>query len=359
MYYFMALCPICRIKQADKKNSHLIPWFMIKKTITEKGTGERLKVLSFSIHSDQLTKVFIGQGILPETIEEFGQLHVAQNEAQDPYSRDYLICSECETKLSRLEAIFASRFPDKKVTNVNTQDYKDINIKVILTDANYNRNLYELLIQSVFYRCSIGKFNGFCLEKRVEEKIEQNLRLAFSTPSLSKLNPTTNIDFPYSFPIITTLIDMGGITDTTATYITTNQSRFPYFIMAGKWLFQMYEKEKQVKSSSERLFSLTNMFNQATMYKNLKNSAHVIVLQNSAGRAILDNVVSYFLERKIRGIKKNIRILHHHFFKKKPKEQIVEYLYQRYVFHSDKNNELDYYAHAFNDLKLLPDRFTY
>ena len=113
----MEKCPICNTNDADKKNVHLIPWFLIKKCITQRGSGERGMELSFSIEPQSFTKMHIGRSVLPETVEEFAELHNLQKEKENPYSKDNLICTECEEKLSRIEAIFASQFLERKLTN--------------------------------------------------------------------------------------------------------------------------------------------------------------------------------------------------------------------------------------------------
>src|SRR5688500_14083845 len=103
------LCPLCS-KPADKKNAHLIPWFIIKHYITEVGIGDRDKELSFSISDSDFTRMFAGLSVLPEKLNEFANFHEAEKETENPYSRDFLWCHECENKFSRLEAIFSTQF---------------------------------------------------------------------------------------------------------------------------------------------------------------------------------------------------------------------------------------------------------
>src|SRR5688572_15463989 len=98
-------CPFCG-NPANKTNAHLIPWFIIKNRITHDGTGNRDTELSFTISSAHFTKIYAGRSVLPETIEEFGDLHELEKEEENPYSRDHLWCTQCEEKFSRLEAIF-------------------------------------------------------------------------------------------------------------------------------------------------------------------------------------------------------------------------------------------------------------
>src|SRR5687768_11465019 len=105
----LPFCPICG-NVADKTNAHLIPWFIIKHYITEKGTGIRDKELSFTISTGHFTKIYAGRSVLPETLEEFGDLNELQQEKINPYTRDNLWCIQCEAKFARLEAMFATKF---------------------------------------------------------------------------------------------------------------------------------------------------------------------------------------------------------------------------------------------------------
>ena len=253
----MNKCPICKNNNADKKNVHLIPWFLIKKAITQKGSGERDMELSFSIDTNSFTKIYFGRGILPENMEEYGELHELQKEKENPYSRNNIICTECEDKLSRLEAIFAMQFSDKNLKSANNEKTTIFNGHSLIIDTQYNFSLYELLIQSIFYRCSLGSFNGFKLNPTIEKRIEENLRMAFTIDNFKKVKSTEQIDFSNHFPIVNCSFAIHEAKDPTNNFIIIGHSKFPYFIMAGKWMFQLFEEEKHLQSSVEWLFSFS------------------------------------------------------------------------------------------------------
>jgi hypothetical protein len=350
----MKPCPICRNREANKKNVHLIPWFLIKKCITERGSGERDMELSFSIDPTSFTKMYTGRGILPENIEEFGELHDFQKEKENPYSRDNIICAVCEDNLSRLEAIFASQFADKKLKSAFHSKLEYLNGHSVYIDSKYNSLLYHLLIQSIFYRCSIGRFNGFSLNQDTEKKIEENLRIAFLIQDFRKLKATDNIDFPNSFPVLTCSFYIPVGEDPTKNFIVVNKSRFPYFIMAGKWMFQLFEAEKHLKSSVEWLYGLNNKFKATEANMIIKDKAHVLLLDADSSKSISDNLIHFFTEKRIEGLRKNIRDLHVHIFKHKPDEFIGQYIFKQYFFHLNLGKtEFKSMVHAFYDLKKL------
>jgi hypothetical protein len=351
----MNKCPICKDKDADKKNVHLIPWFLIKNCVTQDGSGERDMELSFSIDPASFTKMYTGRGILPENLEEYGELDERQKENTNPYSRDNIICSTCENKLSRLEAIFASQFSEKKLSIETQPNFKLLEDNSLLVDPKYNNTLYQLLIQSIFYRCSIGRFNGFSLDKAVEGKIEENLRNAFLTENFKKIKQTEYINIVNKFPLLTSAFFVPKGEDSTSKFIVINKSRFPYFIMAGKWMFQLFEAEKHLKSTREWLYGLQDKLNPSKTFNVVKDTSHVIVLEPKTSEAILQNLIHHFTDKKIIGLKKTIRDLHIHIFKQKASEFTAQYIFRQYFIHLEAGKtEIKSLVHAFYDLKKLP-----
>ena len=356
----MEKCPICKTKDADKKNVHLIPWFLIKKCITQGGSGERDMELSFSIDPTSFTKMYSGRSVLPENLEEFGELNDFQIEKKNPYSRDYLVCSECEDKFSRLEAIFASQFNDKSLKSEYIALGSNFKEHTAIINPKYNSSLFELLIQSIFYRCSIGRFNGFKLHPAVQKKIEENLCIAFKTPDFKKLKITDQLNFPKVFPIVVYSLPISEREDPTKQFIVINNSRFPYFIMAGKWMFQIFEAEKHIKSSIEWFYGLNDKLSRFEAYNRIMGTSHVIILDDVVSKYIFQNLIDDFAQRKIAGLKKTILDLHYHIFKNRPTNIIAQYIYTRYFIHLNSGKtEYKSLVHAFLDLKLLPYSFGF
>lgn len=350
----MEKCPICKTNDADKKNVHLIPWFLIKNCITQRGSGDRDMELSFSIEPQSFTKMYTGRSILPEVVEEFGELNDLQKEKENPYSRDNLICKECEENLSRLEAIFASQFSEKKLSNLYKSNLNKINNNSIIIDKKYDVSLYELLIQSIFYRCSIGRFNDFKLISVIEKRIEENLRKAFSVGNFKKIKETETIDLAFKFPIITSSFYSHEGEDPTKNFIVIPNSKIPYFIMSGKWMFQLFQAEKHVKSTVEWLYGLKDKLNPFETYKIIKKTSHVILLDTENGERIYKNFLDSFTEKRIKGIKKNINELHLHLFKTRPNKSIAQYIYEQYFVHLEEGKtEFEAMVHSFFDLKKL------
>jgi hypothetical protein len=347
-------CLICATNNADKKNAHLIPWFLIKNNVTKGGTGIRDMELSFSLNPDSFTQVYTGRSILPETIDELGQLNDLQKEKENPYSRDNIICTACEEKLSRLEAIFSSFFTEKKINNVNPGTVTLAFGNPAIVEKGYEHSLYELFLQSIFLRCSIGRFKGFKLNGTVENKIRENLKYAFLIERFTKIKPDQKVELKYRFPLITASLNTSELEDPTELFIVPNLSSTPYFIVAGKWLFQLYEKEQHLLSSNEWMYGLQLILKPYSTYPIVTGLSHVIVLEKSVAEKLRENMVRYFAERKIDGIKKNIRELYLHIFKRRADIEILQYIYNRYFFHFGKSqNDFDSMINAFLDLRKM------
>lgn len=345
-------CPICG-NTANKTNLHLIPWFIIKHYITQQGTGIRDKELSFTISSDHLTKLFAGRSVLPEKLEEFGGLHDSEKEEENPYSRDHLWCDKCEKKFSRLEAIFSTRFSETKMRKslTNHPIYKDHRIVI---DNGMDNSIFQLFIQSIFWRCSIGKFDGFTLQPDIENKIKENLQEAFKTENFLELKAADQLPLKYSFPVFVSLLHVEPEDDSTKEFIMLNKSKAPYFIMGGKWLFQLFTKEGHIRGTQEWLYGLRHGLDTVAFFPKITGKPHVLLHNQALSQSFTQNRLDSFIEKKTLGLRRIIREAHVKFFRTKPTPFIENYILQQYFSHSDSGKtEFESFVHAFYDLKNL------
>lgn len=222
----------------------------------------------------------------------------------------------------------------------------------ILIDNGFDNSIYQLFVQSIFWRCSIGKFDGFTLNQNLENKITENLREAFKLPEFLKLKPEEKVPLIHKFPLITTFRFIKQGADPTEDYIMTNNGSTPYFIMAGKWQFQLYMDEKKIRSSQEWLFGLRTSIDVVGLYPKIKNSSHVILLTEELSDRFSKNRLDYFVEKKRRGIIGAIRDCHAHVCGFKAPLGVQAYIYRQYLAHRDKGTpEFESFIAAFLDLK--------
>lgn len=175
------------------------------------------------------------------------------------------------------------------------------------------------------------------------------------TENFKKIKQTEYINIVNKFPLLTSAFFVPKGEDSTSKFIVINKSRFPYFIMAGKWMFQLFEAEKHLKSTREWLYGLQDKLNPSKTFNVVKDTSHVIVLEPKTSEAILQNLIHHFTDKKIIGLKKTIRDLHIHIFKQKASEFTAQYIFRQYFIHLEAGKtEIKSLVHAFYDLKKLP-----
>lgn len=203
-------CRICLIKAATKKNSHLIPWFLIKNSVTQQGAGIRDTEITFSINPKARNAVFLGRSVLPENTSEKFVKDSIKEDTSNPFARNYLFCPRCEDKLGRLESIFATRFFKTKINSYRTEDLITVGSSSLILDKEYSEELFGLFIQSIFYRCSIGKFSSLKLDSTTEKIIGLTLRTCFSNDSFNALTYEKELPKIKQFPILATCFNSSG-----------------------------------------------------------------------------------------------------------------------------------------------------
>ncbi len=104
---------------------------------------------------------------------------------QDSAKEDYLFCSGCEDRLSRIERYVANEFFNKYKDPAFQQDfpitYRGLLIPVemdVMQALKVNQGIMRLFIYSLLWRASISSeagFKTFKLEDRVEERLRVEL----------------------------------------------------------------------------------------------------------------------------------------------------------------------------------------
>ena len=284
----MKYCKLCEVNLADKTNSHLIPHFLIKTAINDGGTKEREKELVFGLSSNGLVDVYFGRELSIEKIREtLGREETDEEIAnrQNPFTRDYLICTSCETKLSVLEGYIAQHFYNPLINGKKKDIMYDSAGRSIITSTQPSPHLFALLVYSIFWRTSVGDYGGFRLQPKIEESLRAYLNsyLNVNIDQMVKLLEQS-ISLPY--PIIATFALSSKDADTTANSIIAGSSRFPYFITANAMTFQLFEKPKQVKASVQHLHGLSQMIDRSAGCMFNASLIKVALLTEEQGKTI-------------------------------------------------------------------------
>lgn len=102
-------CLLCRALPADKKGSHIIPHFLLKKIENVDGSKLRDMELGFTLTATD-SKVHFGRSVSPEKLESvLGKLEESDiDNNKHPMVCDHIFCSNCETRFSNLESIYST-----------------------------------------------------------------------------------------------------------------------------------------------------------------------------------------------------------------------------------------------------------
>jgi len=159
----MDKCLICNEKDATKKNSHLIPSFLVAMVFSYDQSYKRNKELMITISPHQ-SKIYTGE--LPDTkleqifdVNNLTEERIANELSKNIVALDYIFCPTCENRLSiYLETPYSSKIQRKaKIAN-------DIPLFFWL---------------SVVWRMSVNGYYGFKLSSDVEGILHNNLKFYF------------------------------------------------------------------------------------------------------------------------------------------------------------------------------------
>ena len=141
----MKICPLCKINQADNKNSHIIPKFLGKPLF------EKIKPR----HTLQLNKKGKARKI------------------QDIPKEDNLICKSCEKRFEVLETYFSRKLVGLRNYNNKKDKFElsSIGPNTILKCMDLDPLLFKLFCYSLIWRISVTTnplFKNFQLPKEIE-----------------------------------------------------------------------------------------------------------------------------------------------------------------------------------------------
>lgn len=159
----MDKCLICNDKDATKKNSHLIPSFLVAMVVSYDHSYKRDKELMITISPHQ-SKIYTGA--LPDTkleqifdINNLTEERIASELSKNTVAVDYIFCPTCENNLSiYLETPYSSK---------------------IQREAKISDDIPLFFWLSVVWRMSVNGNHGFKLPSDIEGMLHNNLNSFF------------------------------------------------------------------------------------------------------------------------------------------------------------------------------------
>ena len=313
----MMKCALCKHKNADKKGSHIIPFFIVESMHNIPGVKGRDYECSYSIDNTN-AGIFIGRSILPDKIEKIFGYEKKQEELQrlvNPYIRDNIFCTECEKRLETIETFYSSRI-HKVLKNKAILEKRN---EILLKDNNYLR----LFWLSVIWRCSITKFGTFQLKEKFEEQIRKILD-KYLYVELIRLRQ--NLD--------------GQCTDMTKLPLSVFFSPFnpkptnnflllhpmhnkPYSSIINEYVILLYEKAGHVGAIRQSFFSLEKKYQLKDLPNTNESTFHVHVIPLSDWLDIIENLINFKAEDFINKLRNRFSYLFTKIFNKKPSQEVL------------------------------------
>lgn len=235
-------CKLCQLNVADKKGSHMVPHFLLKRIDNQEGASGRDKEMGFVL-SERNPSSYFGRAIKSEKIEEvYGEITDKLIENNNiPLIEDYVLCTLCEKKLSVIESEYATTL--KKFEEAGN-NYESVASPMV----------GFLFWSSIAWRLSIAVKSGFKLkagnEKRLRRILNRYLKLEPNSVTPQKNDP----DLPDTGYRI---LRAPGFSDTNSTVLFCHPNfQKPYFFVIDEYVLAFYFSREYLKDTSQQLANI-------------------------------------------------------------------------------------------------------
>ena len=163
----MLLCKLCLTNEATQTGSHIVSAFYIKPVV-----GGRGKEVSHAVTSDP-------------------SQDYTKDEGDSFVKEDFILCTDCEKRLSYVEAHVSEEFSNKFRKENFAQNFKETPIRArnrltLVEPVRLNPFAYQIFVYSIVWRASISNSpisEGFSLASELEENIRHLLNEAIPPSS--------------------------------------------------------------------------------------------------------------------------------------------------------------------------------
>lgn len=220
-------CPFCG-KQANKKNTHYLTDFIIRKSFNPIGNNEREKGLFFNFSNDTGEIEFgIQRSTSIEEIEGVFKRELTDEEIKDfgglKYSVDNAWCKECEDIFSEIENDFHDKvlpkFRDVGVFEINEVEIKDVRIVRMF--------IYIQILRS-----------AICGKIALQLETINELRSFLHNYKTMPINVLTK------YPVIFTYLETKE--NPTLNAVGYTNDRCPFIILMSDFVIQFYENQMKI-----------------------------------------------------------------------------------------------------------------
>lgn len=226
-------CPLCTIREADKKNTHYFTDKIIRSCLNLDGGNERETGFYFDLSNDTAFVEFNFQRetSIPKLEETLGRVATEEEIEQAkkiPFSVDYVFCTNCEAIFTEIEDAFINRILPK-LRDAGISELEELDFEYI--------KIIRLFFYIQIWRTAVCE-KAFKLSPETFEK----LRLII-------INNVTITDQEIkNFPLgITYLETLGGEKEYTSNFVGFTNDRKPNLVILNDFVIQFYESNEDVK----------------------------------------------------------------------------------------------------------------
>ncbi len=273
-----AICQLCKRNKANKTNSHIVPAFWLKSQIGERGNE----------------KAYL--------ITEDPKQNYTENIGAEGLAEDFILCSDCETRLGYVESYFSAEVIQKieDANFVANFEKKASKHGDLVKCKRVNPIAFYLLIYSIIWRAAISKqpvYSHFTLPENVLEDLRFTLDLFLPNTVNRKieikqdkwLKTVENCqDLFKFFPYV--ILKADSLPDKTGTYNWfDNVSTSPNHIILNEYIILSFFQSVEWKDE-DNFFELKNELDLTDLLNNCYEDVKVGIISNDRYNNIISKL---------------------------------------------------------------------
>lgn len=320
------LCALCKIREANKKNTHYLTDSIIRTCLNEDGLNIREKGHYFKISNQSLFIDFNFQrGTSQERLLKTLGREATEDEiakAKDiPFSVDFVFCNKCEDIFTKIETDFTDRYLDS--------------IRNAELAGNENIQIEQFVAAKMFFLLQVWRTavcdEIYILPNDIMEKL-RNLILNHEKVTKEELE-----EFPLLVTYLETKPTNGG---PTSNFVALTDDKNPNLIIMNDFVIQFYADKDNIPFFDFHALNNPEDFNK---YLNQVGQAFIIkIIPDADRRRFLNEFITRDdIRSRNESYRESFRQLFYVAFRNMPSEALTEQ-YMNFLIGSDPENLLKF-----------------
>lgn len=293
-------CQLCKNRAPDKKNAHIIPFFLIKSIVNPGETKRTGKEISFNLTKHGMVDLFVSR-INQEEVDDLLGRELTEEELENGknhYTQDDFICINCEDKFGRIESIFSSKI-FQKIKEFTPNNLSDISLELNETESL----LTQLFIYSIIWRLGASKFNGYILNETIIEKLAVILNTCLKLDEKEIAPHVLNHKNLFEkHKIAISYFERTEEIETRFVHIENNKYNPNCYFINGFTIFFFY-KRKTLLRKGNKFYGLEKSINRKTIYQG--NTVFCGKNTDEQAKNAVNSISDVLVKSKVREFRRN------------------------------------------------------